>query len=297
MDVNHLNPYINPNLKKIIEEITAYDEMYDLIRMVDPIQKKVLSYDNNAWHVEPGFCYDVYEEGHICKNCVSVRAINTDRTSIKTQFVKDKLHMVTAVPIVFEGRKIVFELFKDIADSQDLMQEQLKEMQNLIVKTNELLVTDVLTNVYNRRFIEERLPVDFATHQTMGIDAQIVMIDIDFFKHVNDQYGHLMGDKVLKDVARLMKQAFSETEIIARYGGEEFLIYDPRPFTETLKATENLRKNIETYPFVYENKIIHITVSAGIQTVGKASPKDAIHGADEKLYVAKTTGRNRVISA
>jgi two-component system, cell cycle response regulator len=283
-----LEAYINPNLKKIIEEITAYDEMYDLIRMVDPIQKKVLSYDNNAWHIEPGFCYDVYEEGHICKNCVSIRALNTDRTSIKTQFVKDKLHMVTAVPIEFEGRKIVFELFKDIADSQDLMQEQLKEMQSLIVKTNELLVTDVLTNIYNRRFIEERLPVDFATHQTMGIQAQIVMIDIDFFKLVNDQYGHLMGDKVL--------QAFSETEIIARYGGEEFIIYDPRPFLETLKSAENLRKNVETYPFVYENKIIHITLSAGIQTVGSASPKAAIQSADEKLYVAKTTGRNRVIS-
>lgn len=297
MDVCLLDAYINPNLKKIIEEITAYDEMYDLIRMVDPIQKKVLSYDQNAWHIEPGFCYDVYEEGHICKNCVSIRALNTDRTAIKTQFVKDKLHMVTAVPIEFEGRRIVFELFKDIADSQDLLQEQLKEMQSLILKTNELLVTDVLTNIYNRRFIEERLPVDFATHQTLGIEAQIVMIDIDFFKLVNDQYGHLMGDKVLKDVARLMKQAFSETEIIARYGGEEFLIYDPRPMEETLKSTEIFRKNVETYPFVYENKIIHITISAGIQTVGKASPKAAIQSADEKLYVAKSTGRNRIISA
>ncbi len=151
-------------------------------------------------------------------------------------------------------------------------------------------------NIYNRRFIEERLPVDFATHQTLGIEAQIVMIDIDLFKLVNDQYGHLMGDKVLRDVARLIKQAFSETEIIARYGGEEFLIYDPRPWQETLKSAENLRKNVESYPFVYGNNIIHITISTGIQTVGNASPKDAIQKADEKLYVAKKSGRNRVIS-
>jgi len=287
--------YIDPTLKKIIEEITSYDEMYDLIRMVDPIQKKVLSFENNAWHMEPGFCYDVYEEGHICKNCVSIRALNTDRTSIKTQFVKDKLHMVTAVPVDFNGRKVVFELFKDIADSQDLIQEQLKEMQNLIVKTNELLVTDVLTNIYNRRFIEERLPVDFATHQAQSKPAQIVMIDIDFFKRVNDQYGHLMGDKVLKEIAKLMKQTFVETEVIARYGGEEFLIYDPRDIQETLKSTEDLRKKVEQHPFVFEDRIIYITISAGVYTIQKETPKRAIDKADERLYEAKNTGRNKII--
>lgn len=287
--------YIDPTLKKIIEEITSYDEMYDLIRMVDPIQKKVLSFENNAWHMEPGFCYDVYEEGHICKNCVSIRALNTDRTSIKTQFVKDKLHMVTAVPVDFNGRKVVFELFKDIADSQDLIQEQLKEMQNLIIKTNELLVTDVLTNIYNRRFIEERLPVDFATHQAQSKPAQIVMIDIDFFKRVNDQYGHLMGDKVLKEIAKLMKQTFVETEVIARYGGEEFLIYDPRDIQETLKSTEDLRKKVEQHPFVFEDRIIYITISAGVYTIQKETPKRAIDKADERLYEAKNTGRNKII--
>lgn len=285
---------LDPTLKKIIEEITSYDEMYDLIRMVDPIQKKVLSYENSSWHVDPGFCYDVYEEGHICKNCVSIRALNTERTSIKTQFVKDKLHMVTAVPVDINGRKVVFELFKDIADSQDLIQEQLKEMQNLILKTNELLVTDVLTNIYNRRFIEERLPVDFATHQALGIPAQIVMIDIDFFKRVNDQYGHLMGDKVLKEIAKLMKQTFVETEVIARYGGEEFLIYDPRDIQETLKSTEELRKKVEHYPFVFEDRIIYITISAGIYTVQNETPKRAIDKADERLYEAKNTGRNKI---
>ncbi len=296
MDVSGLDAYINPSLKKIIEAITAYDEMYDLIRMVDPVGKKVLSYEENAWHVEPGFCYDVYEEGHICKNCVSIRALNTERTSIKTQFVKDKLHMVTAVPFEFEGRKVVFELFKDITDSQDLLQEQLKEMQSLIVKTNELLVTDVLTGLYNRRFIEERLPVDFSSNNVLDLPAQLVMIDIDHFKLVNDQYGHLMGDKVLKDVARLMKQTFHETEIIARYGGEEFLIFDPRPFEDTLKHAELLRKKVEQHPFVYENKIIHITISMGIYQINHESPINAIEKADNRLYQAKNSGRNRIIS-
>lgn len=288
------NQIINPSIQQIIQEITAYDQMYDLIRIVDPIQKKVLRYEDDAWTTEPGYCYDAYQEGHICKNCVSIRAFQTDRTSIKTQFFKDKLHMVTSVPVIFEGRKVVFELFKDINDSSDLLQAELKEMQKLIQKTNELMVTDALTNIYNRRFIDERLPVDFAIHQTNHTEAQLIILDIDYFKHVNDQYGHLMGDKVLKDVARLMKQVYSTTEIIARYGGEEFLIYDPRPIEESLKSLNLLRNTIEQYPFVFEDKVIHITISAGLYTVSQDSPEEAIKQADRNLYLAKNKGRNRI---
>lgn len=288
------NQIINPSIQQIIQEITAYDQMYDLIRIVDPIQKKVLRYEHDAWTIEPGYCYDAYQEGHICKNCVSIRAFQTNRTSIKTQFFKDKLHMVTAVPVIFEGRKVVFELFKDINDSSDLLQAELKEMQKLIQKTNELMVTDALTNIYNRRFIDERLPVDFAIHQTNHTEAQLIILDIDYFKHVNDQYGHLMGDKVLKDVARLMKQVYSTTEIIARYGGEEFLIYDPRPIEESLKSLNLLKNTIEQYPFVFEDKVIHITISAGLYTVSQDSPEEAIKQADCNLYLAKNKGRNRI---
>lgn len=288
------NQIINPSIQQIIQEITAYDQMYDLIRIVDPIQKKVLRYEDDAWTTEPGYCYDAYQEGHICKNCVSIRAFQTDRTSIKTQFFKDKLHMVTSVPVIFEGRKVVFELFKDINDSSDLLQAELKEMQKLIQKTNELMITDALTNIYNRRFIDERLPVDFAIHQTNHTEAQLIILDIDYFKHVNDQYGHLMGDKVLKDVARLMKQVYSTTEIIARYGGEEFLIYDPRPIEESLKSLNLLRNTIEQYPFVFEDKVIHITISAGLYTVSQDSPEEAIKQADCNLYLAKNKGRNRI---
>lgn len=288
------NQIINPSIQQIIQKITAYDQMYDLIRIVDPIQKKVLRYEDDAWTTEPGYCYDAYQEGHICKNCVSIRAFQSDRTSIKTQFFKDKLHMVTSVPVIFEGRKVVFELFKDINDSSDLLQAELKEMQKLIQKTNELMVTDALTNSYNRRFIDERLPVDFAIHQNNHTEAQLIMIDIDYFKLVNDQYGHLMGDKVLKDVARLMKQVFSTTENIARYGGEEFLIYDPRPIEESLKSLNLLRNTIEQHPFVFEDKIIHITISAGLYTVSQDSPEEAIKQADRNLYLAKNKGRNRI---
>ena len=235
---------LNPALKNVVEKITAYDSMYDLIRMVDPVKKQVLVYEQNTWHVENGFCYDLYEEGHICKNCVSIRALNTDKTTIKTQFVKDTLHMVTAVPVTFEGRKIVFELFKDITNSEDLIQEQLKDMKQLILKTNDLLVTDSLTGIYNRRYIDERLPVDFSMISEFKEEAYLLMLDIDHFKLINDQYGHIVGDKVLKEVARLMKRVFDNTDVIARYGGEEFIILSKTNLYDIIKRTESLRVTI-----------------------------------------------------
>lgn len=290
-----MNNILDPALKNVVEKITAYDAMYDLIRMVDPIRKQVLVYEENTWHVEDGFCYDVYEEGHICKNCVSIRALNTDKTTIKTQFVKDTLHMVTAVPVTFEGRKIVFELFKDITNSEDLIQEQLMDMKQLILKTNELLVTDSLTGIFNRRYIDERLPVDFSMISEFKEEAYLLMLDIDHFKWINDQYGHIVGDKVLKEVARLMKRVFDNTEVIARYGGEEFVILSKTNLYDIIKRTESLRETIEKHAFSFDDKIIYLTISIGVYRVATHNPQEAIHYADQIMYKAKAAGRNKVL--
>lgn len=285
----------DPDLKRVIESITSYDKMYDLIRMVDPIKKQVLVYENNTWLVSEGFCYDVYEEGHICKNCVSIRALNTEKTTIKTQFLKDTLHMVTAVPVSFNGRKIVFELFKDISHSEDFVQEQLKDMKNLVLKTNELLVTDALTGIYNRRFIEERFPVDLALIHEFQEEAYLLMLDLDYFKRVNDQYGHLIGDKVLRETARLMKLVFDNTEVIARYGGEEFIILAKTNLYDIIKRTEVLRVAIEDHAFSFDDKIIYITASIGVYRITTNIPEEAISAVDKLLYKAKNAGRNKIL--
>lgn len=285
----------DPDLKRVIESITSYDKMYDLIRMVDPIKKQVLVYENNTWLASEGFCYDVYEEGHICKNCVSIRALNTEKTTIKTQFLKDTLHMVTAVPVSFNGRKIVFELFKDISHSEDFVQEQLKDMKNLVLKTNELLVTDALTGIYNRRFIEERFPVDLALIHEFQEEAYLLMLDLDYFKRVNDQYGHLIGDKVLRETARLMKLVFDNTEVIARYGGEEFIILAKTNLYDIIKRTEVLRVAIEDHAFSFDDKIIYITASIGVYRITTNIPEEAISAVDKLLYKAKNAGRNKIL--
>ena len=125
----------------------------------------------------------------------------------------------------------------------------------------------------------------------------VVMLDIDFFKKINDGYSHQAGDHVLKHTSELMKKSFRKTDVVARYGGEEFLAI--LPGTDALGAciaAEKLRMAIAAYRFEFEGKVIPVTISSGVAqiNIGKESGEQAIARADAALYFSKESGRNRV---
>jgi len=128
----------------------------------------------------------------------------------------------------------------------------------------------------------------------------LIMFDIDRFKATNDELGHLGGDFTLRELASCVKGSVRKEELFARYGGEEFAIVLPETTLEhgTLVA-ERIRQLAERHPFQYEGKTYTITVSIGVSaTSGDAAltPHDLIRQADEKLFLAKNTGRNRVVA-
>ncbi|MDY0347006.1 MAG: GGDEF domain-containing protein, partial [Acholeplasma sp.] len=125
-------------------------------------------------------------------------------------------------------------------------------------------------------------------------EAYLLMLDIDHFKLINDQYGHIVGDKVLKEVARLMKRVFDNTDVIARYGGDEFLILAKTSLYDMVKRTEKLRSVIETNPITFEQHVIYVTVSIGVTKIGGPNIMENIAKSDDLLYQSKTLGRNRV---
>jgi len=123
------------------------------------------------------------------------------------------------------------------------------------------------------------------------------MFDIDFFKNVNDTYGHLAGDSVLKQLASVLKSRIRREDIMARYGGEEFAIILPEiNVVNAMVFAEKVRKLIERTPFKLEDTKIPITVSVGVAAIasGIQTTADFIRVSDEKLYQAKQEGRNRV---
>ena len=124
-------------------------------------------------------------------------------------------------------------------------------------------------------------------------------MDIDYFKSINDNYGHAAGDFVLKSISAIMKDIISESGYIGRFGGEEFLIviYDCN-FEKVMKIAERLRSNVENYKFIIDSQKIDVTISLGIYNYCTEDKKfyNRIKFADKALYMAKALGRNKVIS-
>jgi diguanylate cyclase (GGDEF)-like protein len=160
-----------------------------------------------------------------------------------------------------------------------------------------MTIVDGLTGVFNKRYFIEALEKEMSRAQRYGRALSILMFDIDHFKRVNDNYGHLAGDYVLQALARLISTRARREEIFARYGGEEFVILLPETQQEgAMELAEQLRKRVASYTFVFEGEEIPITVSIGVATVLDEgfSETEFIRRADEKLYQAKAEGRNCV---
>src|SRR5215470_7944994 len=160
-----------------------------------------------------------------------------------------------------------------------------------------LTTVDGLTQIYNKRYFLETLEREISRAHRYHRDLSLIMFDIDFFKNVNDTHGHLAGDSVLKQLAQVLKGRIRREDIMARYGGEEFAIILPEiGVANALVFAEKVRKIIEKTPFKFEDQKIPITVSVGVAQVGPAvqSTLEFIKAADDKLYLAKQEGRNRV---
>lgn len=176
------------------------------------------------------------------------------------------------------------------------------ENAELLEKTKVLAITDPLTFVYNRRYFNQYLEKIIDESKQKAITISLAMCDIDNFKNYNDRNGHLMGDRVLKDIARIIHDNIKGADIVARYGGEEFVIV----FLDTDKNTafkicDNIRKKVEEFNFPGEELQPggKLTISFGISCL----PDDAqsfdglIKKADDALYEAKRQGKNRVVIA
>ncbi len=173
-------------------------------------------------------------------------------------------------------------------------------MNNVLAheKLKKLAAIDPLTGIYNRRFGMNRLREEFTRSVRSSSPLGILMIDIDFFKNINDTYGHLVGDRILKSITASAKSVLREGDIMVRYGGEEFLIILPAASAVDLKTIgERIRHAVEDTSIDEGDKIIKVTISVG----GSAYPNDNVSHenelidlADKTLYRAKQSGRNRV---
>ena len=152
--------------------------------------------------------------------------------------------------------------------------------------------------LYNRRQFEIGLEQEYNRTRRHPSDFSLAILDIDFFKKVNDTYGHQYGDYVLQTVANLMKQAFRKTDLLYRYGGEELVMIMPETNIEgAVIPVQRLRRMVEEYDFEYNGVKAKVTVSLGLTMNYQDlnTPAEILKSADEALYRAKEGGRNRVV--
>ncbi len=167
-------------------------------------------------------------------------------------------------------------------------------------KVAQLSITDTLTGIYNRRYLSQRLEEEFRISQRHHSALSVLLVDIDYFKKINDQYGHQIGDDALIHVANILKENIRDSDLLARFGGEEFVIILPHTLQmDAMLVAEKLRLAVTAHsiPAMGDQKI---TISVGVATIPdvKVDNSDGLVGeADRALYMAKEQGRNRVIVA
>lgn len=180
--------------------------------------------------------------------------------------------------------------FNAMADHVALSQSSLEELS----------LRDSLTGTWNRRALDMRMNIEMDRSRRHGRCLSVIMLDLDHFKTINDQYGHDVGDKVLQQVAAIMENLIRPTDQLTRYGGEEFCIVLPEtPLAGTRVLAERLREQVARTAIEVSKKVtLRVTLSAGIATYPEQgeTPGALIHAADQALYEAKQAGRNRVFA-
>ena len=209
--------------------------------------------------------------------------------------VKGTVDLVVRM-VFFFGAIFVFLVCKlSLQTTQDLKRIYVLEHEN---------TTDSLMGIYNRRYFDRRLKEEFSRSVRYQYPLSLVMVDIDYFKKVNDRLGHQIGDLVLKRLADLLQDSVRESDVICRYGGEEVAVILPHtPDSTALIVAENLRKKIGATEILTEDlspdkHAVIVTVSIGVSTlVPKIETADMLlNQADKALYSAKKHGRNCVVS-
>lgn len=160
-----------------------------------------------------------------------------------------------------------------------------------------LTTMDGLTQIYNRRYFDEQLDREVSRSRRYERTLSLVMLDLDHFKEVNDTFGHLAGDSVLKQLASTVRTRIRREDVFARYGGEEFALLLPEiSLGGARQLAEKVRKLVERQRFEFDKQVIPVTLSLGVATLEPQHREatELVRAADERLFEAKTEGRNRV---
>ena len=253
---------------------------YDLTRKIAPVLDKEELFSSFAEEIKHLGRVDIVR---------FTRSSNNDKGVLKFElddFGEDILEVGTKSKNAIEYMSYFVKLLR-------LCLERIKLYNEL----QELSILDSLTKVYNRRYFMGRYRAEFQRAEKFKLNLAFLMFDIDYFKKVNDTYGHLVGDAVLREVARVIQDNLREIDFLARFGGEEFAVILPETDKATaIMAAERISAKVSRERIMVFDEILGVNVSVGVATFPQNSVQPDVLSeiADKALYKAKLSGRNRV---
>ena len=228
---------------------------------------------------------------------------STDLNDLK-KLVDTRLDSFINTLQVYQEKRVqtdsaILERFQALTEHSRQMEQETQQLTIKLEEQRQKALLDPLTGLANRAAWDERSELEYARIQRKDSSLLLSIIDIDHFKRINDGYGHLAGDKVLRLIAQELKKRLRKTDFIARFGGEEYAILLPdTPLNDGYQLVDELRLAIEACPFHFRGEPVTITFSAGIgQVSANESLDQAFERIDQALYTAKGAGRNQVAKA
>ncbi|MGD8293114.1 MAG: GGDEF domain-containing protein, partial [Desulfobacterales bacterium] len=190
------------------------------------------------------------------------------------------------------------QLTVELKQAKEKAENYAQELKTANERLRDLAFKDGLTDLYNHRYFQDSLDHELSRAQRYKKPFSLIMVDLDHFKKINDQYGHPVGDIVLKEVSKTIKKTIRDCDIAARYGGEEFAIILPETELKGVSmVAERLRKSVEALEIEINDDCIEATISVGVTSYfisqGQKQKSEIISEADMALYNSKNTGRNK----
>ena len=278
-------------------DATVYVADMDTYEILFANKYMIETFDRN---VTGELCYKAFRnEDEPCDDCTNNKLVDDDGVPTGLNVWDGKNPITNKWYINYDraikwndGRIVKLQIATDIT-----------ELKNAYKTIEKMSITDDLTQIFNRRYFHTRLKQEIQRSQRYQTNFSLIMVDIDRFKKINDNYGHQAGDEVLVRLASILKLNTRKVDVVARYGGEEFIILLPETKrNKAYKTAEKLRKLIADYKFYISDGIqIHVTSCFGVSSLNPITDYDQdientiIRSADNALYKAKEKGRNTVV--
>ena len=288
-DMRHRMQEERNELEKFLKQLT------DNLKYLDDYLQR--SETERTGSLQSGKDLDQRVQAHVRDIETSVKdagSIESLKGAVQSQLDQIRQHMVMYLQSEEERNKRMNDHMNNLTTRLDEMETETSALRERVVHEREQAMIDPLTGINNRLAYNERMTQEYARWRRYENNLSMAVLDLDFFKKINDNYGHKAGDKVLQTVARLLNTSLRETDFLARYGGEEFVIL----LTETdlitaMDVVDKLREKVGVSGFHFKDERVPVTLSCGVAEFhGEDTPEQVFNRADSALYRAKAAGRN-----